>query len=121
MALVRFVSTQLESLQRTNLEEGSIYITQDTQDIWVDLNNERTNVKDRLKSYPVGSLYLRDGGDNTSPASLFGGTWSRIAAEEFLVGSNESDSGTWTFRTDGAAILQNERTARNISVWKRTA
>ena len=121
MALVRFVSTQLESLQGTNLEEGSIYITQDTQDIWVDLNNERTNVTDRLKNCPTGSLYLRDGGDNTSPASLFGGTWERLDSGHFLVTADENHSGTFEFRTNGLAAGQTERAARYVSIWKRTA
>lgn len=121
MALVRFVSTQLESLQGTNLEEGSIYITHDTQDMWVDLNSKRVNITDRLKSYLVGSLYIRDGGDNTSPASLFGGTWERLDDGQFLVAANESHSGTFEFRTNGLAAGQTERTARYVSVWKRTS
>ena len=121
MALVRFVSTQLKNLQGTNLEEGSIYITQDTQDIWVDLNHERVNITDRLKNYPVGSLYIRDGGDNTSPASLFGGTWERLDDSQFLVTANESHSGTFDFRTNGLAAGQTHCIARYISIWKRTS
>jgi hypothetical protein len=40
--------------------------------------------------YPVGSVYMSM--VNTSPATLFGGTWERIAKGRCLVGVDESDS-----------------------------
>ena len=40
--------------------------------------------------YPVGSIYMSM--VSTSPATLFGGTWERIAKGRCLVGVDESDS-----------------------------
>lgn len=41
-----------------------------------------------LTSYPVGSIYMST--NSTSPASLFGGTWTSIASERVLMGVSSS-------------------------------
>lgn len=51
-------------------------------------------VRDAL--YPVGSIYLSVSA--TSPATLMGGTWARIAQGRTLVGLNESDTDFNTVR-----------------------
>ena len=40
--------------------------------------------------YPVGSLYISE--TPTSPASLFGGTWERIAQDRALMGASDTHS-----------------------------
>ena len=42
---------------------------------WIDSQSDSSGI-DILDVYPVGSVYVND--RNTSPAALFGGTWSRI-------------------------------------------
>ncbi len=45
--------------------------------------------KEKLDNlYPVGSIYQTTG--STSPASLFGGTWTEIASERVLMGASSS-------------------------------
>ena len=41
-----------------------------------------------LSAYPVGAIYIST--SSTSPASLFGGTWERIASERVLMGVSSS-------------------------------
>ena len=43
--------------------------------------------KMKNKMYPVGSIYMSM--DNTSPASLFGGTWEQLK-DRFLIGAGNS-------------------------------
>ena len=43
-----------------------------------------------LAAHPVNSIYISV--NNTSPATLFGGTWERWAKGRVLVGVNESDT-----------------------------
>ena len=42
----------------------------------------------KLDAWPVGSIYQTTG--STSPASLFGGTWTEIASERVLMGASSS-------------------------------
>lgn len=49
-----------------------------------------------LAVYPVGAYYFAD--NATSPATLFGGTWTRVKGK-FLVGLDEADT-TWDALTD---------------------
>ncbi len=42
----------------------------------------------KLDAWPVGSIYQTIG--STSPASLFGGTWTEIASERVLMGASSS-------------------------------
>lgn len=120
MALVSFIVTTSDRINILPYQEGRIYIMEDSSDIYIDFNGKRTLYTDKLKSYPVGSLYFRDGRDDTSPASLFGGTWSRIAEGELLAGDSGS-GGTFSFTTDVIAAGGTERIAKYVNVWKRTA
>ena len=45
------------------------------------------SAKELLAAYPVGSIYLAV--NNTSPASLFGGTWTQLK-DRFLLGAGSS-------------------------------
>lgn len=120
MALVSFIVTTSDRMSILPYQEGSIYTVEDSADIYIDFSGKRTLYTDKLKSYPVGSLYFRDGGDDTSPASLFGGIWSRIAEGELLAGDSGS-GGTFSFTTDVVAIGGKKRTAKYVNVWKRIA
>ena len=51
--------------------------------------------------YPVGSIYISV--SSTSPASLFGGTWSAFGAGRALVGINSSDTDFNSVRKTGGA------------------
>lgn len=50
---------------------------------WAHVNTGGT-----LSAYPVGAIYIST--SSTSPASLFGGTWERIASERVLMGVSSS-------------------------------
>lgn len=55
--------------------------------------------------YPVGSVYISY--TSTSPATRFGGTWTRIAAGTFLVSSGGATSGDYAVgKTGGAAEVK---------------
>ena len=49
---------------------------------------------DLRQNYPVGAIYLST--DATSPASLFGGTWERIAEGRTLYGAGTLGDTTYT-------------------------
>ena len=51
------------------------------------LDNFTSNLNVGLLAYPVGSIYLST--NNTSPASLFGGTWEQLK-DRFLLGAGDS-------------------------------
>lgn len=51
--------------------------------------NGKTEAELILEIYPVGSIYISV--SNTSPASLFGGTWERLK-DRFLLGAGDSYS-----------------------------
>nr|MDD4711601.1 hypothetical protein [Eubacteriales bacterium] len=67
------------------LDEGSVYVND-------------VDVMSPLRSYPVGAVYMSV--SSTSPATLFGGTWSAIAAGTFLVAAG---TGYAAGATGGAA------------------
>lgn len=50
--------------------------------------------------YPVGSVYMST--SSTSPASLFGGTWSQYSQGRTLVGVNASDGDFSTVKAGGS-------------------
>lgn len=54
-----------------------------------------------LDVYPVGSIYMSV--SSTSPATLFGGTWSRIAQGRTLIGQGTSDQSFEAGDTGGSS------------------
>lgn len=64
------------------------------------LKNWFTSTDDLIdKTYPVGSIYMSV--NNTSPSTLFGGTWVQLT-DTFLYASNTADTNSTT-STDGEA------------------
>ena len=64
------------------------------------LKNWFTSTDDLIdKTYPVGSIYMSV--NNTSPSTLFGGTWVQLT-DTFLYASNTADTNSTT-ATDGEA------------------
>lgn len=127
MVFVSFVKTQESTLGSYPYTEGRIFVATDTENLYIDLGGIRHNITNPLKSYPVGSIYIRycdKNGDNyyatTSPASLFGGSWERLSGEHFLATvPNNGSSLTWSFRSDGIAAGQETRNVINIAAWRR--
>ena len=65
---------------------------------WVQKLEARIDTKaTKLECYPVGSTYL--GANSSSPASLFGGSWTRIKGAYIRAG-NDSDSPGWIGGSD---------------------
>lgn len=54
-----------------------------------------------LAAWPIGAVYISV--NSTSPASLFGGTWSAIATGRMLVGVDASDAAMDTVEETGGA------------------
>ena len=74
---------------------------------WVQKLEARIDTKaTKLECYPVGSTYL--GANSSSPASLFGGSWTRIKGAYIRAG-NDSDSPGWIGGSDTRTL-----TAANI-------
>ena len=74
---------------------------------WVQNLEKRIDTKaTKLECYPVGSTYL--GANSSSPASLFGGSWTRIKGAYIRAG-NDSDSPGWIGGSDTRTL-----TASNI-------
>jgi len=74
-----------------------------------------------LGAYPIGSIYLSV--NNTSPASLFGGTWEKIQ-DRFLLASGSSYSlgatgGEKTHTLTISEMPSHDHPLRNIN-WKET-
>lgn len=67
-----------------------------------------------IQAYPVGSIYLAYG--TTDPATLFGGTWTRIT-DSLLRAASTSD----TIGSTAQVASGSGRTYVNIAVWRRTA
>lgn len=64
------------------------------------LKNWFTSTDDLIdKTYPVGAIYMSV--NNTSPSTLFGGTWVQLT-DTFLYASNTADTNSTT-ATDGSA------------------
>lgn len=67
-----------------------------------------SNVTDLIDTiYPVGSIYMSV--DSTSPATLFGGTWSQIE-DTFLLAAGSSYSAGSTGGSADAVIVQHNHT-----------
>ena len=74
---------------------------------WVQKLEDRIDTKaTKLECYPVGSTYL--GANSSSPASLFGGSWTRIKGAYIRAGT-DSDSPGWIGGSDTRTL-----TASNI-------
>ena len=74
---------------------------------WVQKLEARIDTKaTKLECYPVGSTYL--GANSSSPASLFGGSWTRIKGAYIRAGT-DSDSPGWIGGSDTRTL-----TASNI-------
>ena len=54
---------------------------------------------DKLTAYPVGAIYMSV--SSTSPASLFGGTWTQWGSGRVPIGINSSDSDFKTVEKTG--------------------
>ena len=67
-----------------------------------------------IKAYPVGSIYLAY--NHTDPATLFGGSWTRISSY-LLRGATASG----TIGETGTLADGSGRSYINISIWRRTA
>lgn len=60
---------------------------------WVQKLEARINTKaTKLECYPVGAIYMAIGG--SSPASLFGGSWTQIVGKYIRAKNSSQDSGT---------------------------
>lgn len=79
IALRRGLAADLPS----GLLQAELYYGMDTKEIKVG-HGDGSNVSVGLSAYPVGSVYISVGA--TSPATLFGGTWSAFGAGRTLVG-----------------------------------
>lgn len=62
------------------------------------------------KTYPVGAIYISV--SSTSPATLFGGTWSAFGAGRVLVGIDPSDTAFDTVEETGGAKTHTLTTAQ---------
>lgn len=60
-----------------------------------------TRLNDPLAAYPVGSVYMSV--NSTSPETLFGGTWLKLAGGQFLRAGSVSSTPSTASTTDGGA------------------
>lgn len=67
--------------------ESSLYLRYYKSGTWSDWDKYMTQSESLLAVYPVNSIYISY--SHTSPASLFGGTWTRLAPY-FLYGTGET-------------------------------
>lgn len=67
----------------------------------------------KLAAWPIGSIYMTV--SNTSPASLFGGTWERIS-ERFLLGASSSYPAGSTGGESAHTLTQSELPNYSLSV-----
>lgn len=67
----------------------------------------------KLAAWPIGSIYMTV--SNTSPASLFGGTWERIS-ERFLLGASSSYPAGSTGGEYAHTLTQSELPNYSLSV-----
>lgn len=114
MSLVTFRKIEGGGIDSCPLQDGALTFDIGTKDIYLDVDNSRYKMTE-TKSYPVGSVYITyEGGQ--SPSSLFGGTWQNLP-EGLMYAADTVD--TWSLKTDGAAILQNERQVTQVIGWYR--
>ena len=67
----------------------------------------------KLAAWPIGSIYMTV--SNTSPESLFGGTWERIS-ERFLIGASSSYPAGSTGGESAHTLTQSELPNYSLSV-----
>ena len=101
---------------REAAEEERLTNEAERLEIYDDLCSQVADMLDELKNvaegkitfsaiYPVGSIYMSV--NNTSPASLFGGTWQSWGSGRVPIGVNTSDSEFSTVeKTGGSKYLQ---------------
>ena len=73
--------------RKVNNKALSADITLTANDVGAKESTWTPSAKELLAAYPVGSIYLAV--NNTSPASLFGGTWTQLK-DRFLLGAGSS-------------------------------
>lgn len=88
------------SMQRNGYAEGGAWT-------WGDWESQNGSVS-ALAAYPVGSIYMSV--NNTSPATLFGGTWVRIQ-DRFLLAAGSSYSAGSTGGEETHTLSKNEMPA----------
>ena len=68
--------------------------------------NDKSKLDNIFNSiYPVGSIYFS--GNNTNPANLFGGTWTRIAKGRTIIGVDENNSNFNSAQKTGGSFSHN--------------
>ena len=73
--------------RKVNNKALSADITLTANDVGAKESTWTPSAKELLAAYPVGSIYLAV--NNTSPASLFGGTWTQLK-DRFLLGAGST-------------------------------
>lgn len=86
----------IQNVQKLILPIEEITTIKQTADAALAIMNNLLN-----KTYPVGAVYISI--NNTSPASLFGGTWAAFGAGCALVGVNSSDTAFDSVEKTGGA------------------
>lgn len=86
----------LSTVSKTNQESFKRTYDVDGWGEWVDVNADIKKLKNDMKNilnlvYPIGSIYMS--ANNTSPETLFGGTWEQIE-DRFLLAAGSKSVGS---------------------------
>lgn len=68
----------------TNLKNKDTSLQNSINNLQSQINTLKNQIAKPLTAYPVGAIYIS--ANSTNPASLFGGTWTRISQGRCLVG-----------------------------------
>lgn len=117
--LVNFMST--DDIASKEIVDGTFWYDKVREELYLDFDGDRHNLTTPVGGgWPINGLYLSY--DNISPVERFGGTWELITSGDILAVANGENAGeSFTIRTDGVAIMQQEHTVRYVSVWRRVA